>query len=315
MCNCKQKEYVLIPELETALNSEEAYSRVRSYSSFQNEFENTGTNIAAKPKTIWLNNTDLNGPCFAGNFNFLYDGGADEAIITFNTKINFRENFSRHQKSDFIYNLNEAAKMWDNAAEIQMKDTQGNFTRKIRLRFNLAIVTNAGNANKITDVHKPGTRAIPIIIQKDREIVSRQMNVFINSDKYVLAHELGHVWGLSDEYKDRGASGWLNMKFSPCHIGTGSPYINDKISIMNEGYSDASEFRTRFFLHFGRTILSAFWNSPVFIRPVIHNGKRVARSIQARVALLKKNLKGEAPFTNNMPYNPLYTPFQIAKLR
>ncbi|MCI0389317.1 MAG: peptidoglycan-binding protein [Acidobacteria bacterium] len=37
------------------------------------------------PKSIWRANTDLDAPYFGGNFNFLYNGGSNEALITFNT--------------------------------------------------------------------------------------------------------------------------------------------------------------------------------------------------------------------------------------
>lgn len=308
------EEYELIPELEMLLNKNNSYYPGRMYEQYsQGEYENGNTSAETSPKTVWLHNTELNGPCFAGNINFLYNGGANEATATYNTKISFRENFSVQQKNNFINNLQQAAATWDNAAEIQVKDIQGNFSQRIRLRFKLNIVTDSNNANKITDVHAAGTRAIPVVMGKDREVVSREMNVFINSEKNVLVHELGHVWGLSDEYKDGGVWGWLTMKFSPCHVGSDSPLVQDKMSIMNQGYTDAGEFRTRFFAHFGRAILDAFWGLKNYIHPVIYNGRTMARTIQGRVVLLKKNIAGAAPYTTDTPFNPQFTYIQVAK--
>lgn len=290
-------EYELIPEPEVVAN----------------EYESKAASTIIKPKTIWRHNTDLNAPCFAGNFNFLYSGGTD-AITTFNTVISFRKNYTDQQKRDFIHNLKQAAAVWDNAAEIQIKDSHGNYSYKIGLRFKLNIVTDSKNANKVTDVHPQGTRALPLIIAKDREVVSKQLNVFINSTKYILVHELGHVWGLDDEYKDTGVSGWLAMKFSPCHVGKNSPVVNDKTAIMNEGYSNTGEFRTRYFKHFGRALLGAFWNLPEFVIPIKQNGRVIAKTIHGRIALLKKDIAGSAPYSTDMPpSNPQFSIIQVAK--
>jgi hypothetical protein len=54
------------------------------------------------PKTIGLYNTDLNAPYFGGNFNFLYNGGANEATITFNAYLSYRKNYTDTQKRDFV---------------------------------------------------------------------------------------------------------------------------------------------------------------------------------------------------------------------
>jgi hypothetical protein len=279
---------------------------------YESGYESGPAVAAPKPKMIWRHNTDLNAPCFVGNFNFLYNGGANEATATFNTVVSFRKNFTDQQKKDFINNLKQAADVWDNAAELQVKDIRGNYSHRIRLRFKLSIVTDPKNANKRTDVHAPGTRAIPVVIGKDREIVSKEMNVFINSTRNVLAHELGHVWGLDDEYKDKGVGGWLTMHLSPCHVG--KRYISDKIAIMNEGYTNAGEFRTRYFTHFGRALLEAFWGVPDFINPVVRDGKVIARTIQGRIALLKKNIGGSAPYTTSVPpHNPQFGIIQTGK--
>ena len=125
----KEPEYELIPELEMLLN-EGQHSRYSNgnYPLYrENEYEDSGTAIA-KPKTIWRHNTELNGPCFAGNFDFLYNGGANEATATFNTKISFRQNFPAQQKNDFINNLKRAA-----AAAGRRAHRRGGANRGVRL--------------------------------------------------------------------------------------------------------------------------------------------------------------------------------------
>ncbi|HRB14697.1 MAG TPA: hypothetical protein PK224_02810 [Nitrospira sp.] len=87
---------------------------------------------------------------------------------------------------------------------------------------------------------------------------------------------------------------------------------------MNEGYMDergnTGEFRGRYFKHLGRAILNAYWGLKNYVRPIQHNGKVVARSVQGRVALLKRNIAGAAPYANDvLPFNPRFTLIQVAK--
>ena len=312
-------EWELLPEFEVMFNelsSGQFEQRRQNVYSLHNrryngrDYETNTAPVAERPKNIWLNNTDLNAPYFGGNFNFLYNGGAAEATITFNTVLSFRRNFSEAEKRNFVDNLRKAVDVWDNAAEVQIKDINGNFNDKIKLRFKLAIVKDSKHANKKTDVNPNGTRAV-WFMEKGRENVMRELNVFIGSSRNVLVHELGHVWGLLDEYKDR----WISMKLSLGHVGAGSPLLNDKKAIMNEGFwTDDGEFRGRYFQHFGRAILKSFWGLKNYMIPFKMNGKIVARSVQGRIALLKKDIAGSAPYTADMPpFNRQFTNIQIAK--
>jgi len=265
------------------------------------------------PKTILLYNTDLNAPYFGGNFNFLYNGGADEATITFNTYLSYRKKYTDVQKRDFVNWLRDAVAVWDSAAEVQVKDNSGNYNKRIKLRFRLNLVSKAENANKITDIH-PNNTWSSWFNGKNREIVMRELNVFIGSARNVLVHELGHVWGLLDEYHTK----WIEMKFSPGHVGSSSPLIKDTKAIMNIGYQDEAsntgEFRTRYFTHFGRALLGAFWGLNNYVAPVRFNGKTVAKSIYGRIALLKRDIAGSAPYTTDMPpLNPQFTYFTVSK--
>jgi hypothetical protein len=165
----------------------------------------------------------------------------------------------------------------------------------------------------VADVFAAGGRtAWPFA--KDRETVRRELNVFITSSRNTLIHELGHVWGLLDEYD----TAWLEKKFSPGHVGTDSPLVKDKKAIMNEGYMDETgntgEFRGRYFQHFGRALLKSFWGLKDYMIPVRFNGKTVAQNVQGRIALLKKDIAGSAPYTSDVPpFNPQFTHIQIAK--
>lgn len=265
------------------------------------------------PKTIARHNTDLDAPYFGGNFNFLYNGGANEALITFNTYLSYRKNYPEAEKRNFINNLKRAADVWDAAAEVQVRDINGNYNDKIKLRFKLNIVRDSKNSNKKTDVHPTGSRST-WFIGKGRETVMRDLNAFIGSSRNVLVHELGHVWGLMDEYDAR----WIEKKLSLGHVGTSSPLVKDKKAIMNEGYADeignTGEFRGRYFKHFGRALLNSFWGLKNNVIPIKHNGKVVSRTVQGRIVLLKKDIAGSAPLTNDiLPFNPRFTAIQVAK--
>jgi len=308
------EEFELLPEFEIPLNESREYAfypgkMKEQYG--QSEYE-TGV-VAANPKTISLYNTDLNAPYFGGNFSFLYNGGASEAVITLNTYLSYRKKYSDKEKRDFISNLQSAIDVWDNAAEIQIQDNAGNYSSKIKLRFKLNFVTNPKNANKVTDVH-PNNTWSSWFNGKNREIIMREINVFIGTSRNTFVHELGHVWGLLDEYDTK----WIEKKFSPGHIGTNSPLLKDTKSIMNIGYQDerfnSGEFRTRYFTHFGKALLPAFWGLPNYVQPVKHNGRVISKTIQGRIALLKKDIAGSpAETTDNPPFNPKFTKINITK--
>lgn len=288
---------------------EEAYQTIRLSRGSQ-EFE-TAMPAVPSPKTISIYNTDLSAPYFGGNFNFLYNGGSNEAVITYNTYLSYTKPFPKDRKDELVENLRKAAAIWDGAAEVQVRDASGNYNDRIRLRFNVnPSITNPKNANKRTQVHPAGSRTV-FFIDKNRETVMRDLNIFIGSSRNVLVHELGHVWGLKDEYKDR----WISMKLSLGHVGPGSPLINDTMSIMNTGYNtNNGEFRTRYFAHFGRAILGAFWGLKKYMIPVRQGGKVVANTVQGRIALLKRDIAASPPYTaDRLPFNPMFTHIQIAK--
>ena len=279
-----------------------------SATSIAQEYE--GNVAVASPKPIAIYNTDLNAPYIGGNFNFLYNGGSNEAVITYNTYLSYTKPFPQQKKDELKKYLEEATKIWDGAAEVQVRDAAGNYNDRIRLRFKINHeIKNPKNANKRTQVHPAGSRTV-FFIDKDRETVMRDLNIFIGSTRNVLVHELGHVWGLKDEYKDR----WISMKLSLGHVGPGSPFINDTMSIMNTGYDrDNGEFRARYFAHFGRAILRAFWGLKKYMIPMRLGGKVVSNTVQGRIALLKRDIAGSPPYTADRPFNPVFLHIEIAK--
>jgi hypothetical protein len=282
----------LIPELELMLEAPAGPA--------------AGKTTAPQAKTISLHNTDLNAPYSGGNFDFLYNGGANEATITLNTFLSWRTNFPPNQKRDFQAALTAAVAAWDNAAQVQIKDGSGGFNKQINLRFKLNIVQDRRQANKVTDVHEAGDSAVWFMFRyPDRSVVIREINVFINADTPTLAHELGHVWGNLDEYDQNVFENYL----SPGHIAGDSPLMKDTSALMNIG----AEFRTRYFTHFGSAIASAFWDVPGFTQPNIYKGKTVSRSIMGRIVLLKKDITGNAPGATTNPFNPPFTSFQLTR--
>ncbi|MDX2248682.1 MAG: hypothetical protein SF052_17990 [Bacteroidia bacterium] len=257
--------------------------------------------MTARSKTIWLHNTDLDAPYVGGNFNFLYNSGSNEAIITLNAFLKFRENFSSAQKNDFIAVLKEAASYWDRAAKIEIMDANKQYTQSITLRFVVKIVSQKKNSNKVIDVFPSGKRVLPFF-PKNTEVVAREVNVHIDIDKKTMAHELGHVWGYPDEYERGG-------KFIG-HVGRKSPLIKDIKALMNLG----DEFRGRYFTHIGRAILGkGFSHLDQFMQPVVVNGKVAATATIGRVVLLKKDIKGDPPYPDSREFNPKYTTVQVAQ--
>jgi hypothetical protein len=300
----QEQEYELLPEFDI-LNSEYAQEFFNETPAYENEYERAATRQL--PSSINLYDTNLNAPCFAGNFNFMFDGVANKALATFNTDVLFKAGVPDPEKPNIWARLKEAAAYWNNAAALEIKDKNGNYSRQVSLGFELKPVTNPKYSNKRTSVHPDGSKAI-IFMDKDREVVSLEMHLFASSTPLEIAHELGHIWGLKDEYKDSGKIGWITMKISPCHIGTGSPFLNDINAIMNGG----NEFRTRYFTHFGRAILNSFWSMPDYIIPVVQNGRVVARTIQGRIRLLKRTVTGGTPGGFGA-LNPQFGLIQVAR--
>jgi len=295
--------YELLPEFEMSDEYDQEILDDREF--YEYEYEGKAPVAPPMPSSINLYDTDLNAPCFAGNFNFMFDANTNKATATFNTDLSFKS--AAIDKGKVFARLQEAANYWTNAAALEIKDKNGNYSRRIDLGFQVKTVANPKYANKRTSVHPDGSKAI-LLMQKDREVVSLEMHIFASSSPLVIAHELGHVWGLKDEYKDSGKIGWVTMKVSPCHVGTRSPLLNDTNALMNGG----NEFRTRYFKHFGRAILNAFWRMPNHIIPVIRNGQVIGKTIQGRIRLLKKTVTGGAHNTFG-PLNPQFDIIQVAK--
>jgi len=265
------------------------------------------------PKFFKRFNTDLDAPYVGGNFNFLYNPGSDYAHVILNTYIDWKGKFSQTDKNDFIARLQDAVSIWDGAGQVQIRDSAGNYTKHVTLRFYLGIQHTDEGVNKVTHVSAAGTRAAWYTPYKDRDLVTWSINVFINSSRNTLVHELGHAWGLRDEYD----AGWFENHFSPGHVDSDSDAIKDKVSLMNDGYMDEvnniGEFRTRFFVHFGRAIAGTFLDNAQFLKLNMMGSKVVSKSVLARIALLKKNIAGQAPYRSDQLYNPVFTSFQVTK--
>ncbi|MFZ2898073.1 MAG: hypothetical protein WA004_05595 [Saprospiraceae bacterium] len=256
-----------------------------------------------QPASVSYQNTDLAAPYKAGNFNFSYKGGSDEAVVTFKAFLRFRNGIEQPEKDKFRRVLKDSVSCWDRAAQLEIKDNTGAYSKKIVLRFQLAEVSKKEEANKVIDVYKEGKRLVPFFPKDVLGVVARQVNVHADIDVKTMAHELGHVWGALDEY---------NRSFkSVGHVGRKSPLLKDTSALMHDG----DEFRVRYFTHFGRAILKVFFNLEKYRRPVIINKTPVATAINGRISLLKRDISGALPYSTDQQFNPRFTTIQVARRR
>ena len=268
---------------------------------FNSNFDNE-----VKPTLISKSNTDLDAPYKSGNFNFLYNGG-NEAIVTFNAYYRFRKGIDEPTQISFKQKMFKAIEYWNKSAKLEIMDGKGTYSKSITFIFKLEEVKDKNNANKVVDIHRQNQR-FAILGPKNTGVVLRDVNVPLHFSAKDLAHELGHVWGLLGQYK-------RPFKIIG-HVGRNSPLINDTKSLMHEdkkGIEDI-EFRTWFFKHIARTVLTSFKNVENY-RKYIKNpntGKNVAYSITGSIKLLKKSIYGDLPYTIDMDYNPVDENIRVA---
>jgi hypothetical protein len=247
-------------------------------------------------KTVSVRNTDLDAPYMGGNFDFSFDGDY-KATVTFNTYYKFASGINDTDKLDFKRKMKIAAECWDLAAAMYIMDKHGNFSKLIVFKFVLNEVADKKKANKVTDVYKSGQNTF-LIGTKDTGVVVRDVNVPIHFEVKELAHELGHVWGLLDQYDRPGK--WVG------HVGRTSPLRKDTLSLMHDG----DEFRPWFFSHIGKEVLKAFRNEDLYKKPIKSDEKVIGHVILGRIKLWKKNIGGDKPYGTSQPHNPLYTAVQ-----
>ncbi|MEO8773147.1 MAG: hypothetical protein ABI263_00375 [Gelidibacter sp.] len=241
-----------------------------------------------------VRNTDLDAPYSGGNFDYLYDGSNFK--VTFVAFINFKKKFQVNEKATFIYNLKKAVENWNNSALIDVLDEKGKLLKSVSLNFNLLIVSSKKqHFNKEVEVHPMGTfySALTVLDShgKDREIVMKEVNVGIKSSMETLTHEMGHVYGLEDEYN----SGFVD-RFNPASprrlIGDEPKVYKDKKALMNNG----DEFRTRYFLHFAREIIRLEYNSHYVKKEIMDkSGKDRITDFtygNAKIRLIKNDIMG-----------------------
>ena len=204
--------------------------------------------------------TELGGAYNAGNFDFEVDSAKGEATVTLRVFVDFsRSSFTKAQKKKFLADLNKAAAAWDKAATIQLTDLETKQGKNFSLRFKLSIVSE-GKEHKKVDVFDPraNERLAWIAVDENRAMVAKDINVLIDQGYQTLAHELGHAFGLEDEYNGGYWQGLL-----PFHTrnawdaiwGSPSPLEKDTNALMNSG---KSEFRERYFSHFKDAVSDAY---------------------------------------------------------
>lgn len=181
-------------------------------------------------------NTDL-GKFSHGNFDVAYDPRLGILQVTLKVAYGFESGITVDKQEEFKTNLRGAVQAWDNAG-VYLRSGDPVLNPVIPIRFQLQEV--ASGAHFKVDVEKADRR----------EWVGYDLNVWENTSKQTLTHELVHVFGNYDEYRGSGFEGWLERRM----YWHDNAHLKDTKALANEGM----EFRVRYFDHFARYVNQQF---------------------------------------------------------
>jgi len=181
-------------------------------------------------------NTDL-GKFSHGNFDVAYDSRLGILQVTLRVTYRFQSGITLAKQNEFKNNLKGAAAAWDNAG-VYLRSADPVLNSVIRIHFKLQEV--ASGAHFTIDVEKAYRR----------EWVGYDLNVWEDTPKQILIHELGHVFGDYDEYRESGFQAWVERRM----YWHDNAYLGDTNALMNKGM----EFRGRYFDHFARYVNQQF---------------------------------------------------------
>jgi hypothetical protein len=174
--------------------------------------------------------TDL-GKFIYGNFDVMYLPGSGELLVVLKVKYKFEDGVEQGNRTAIRARMYLAAQVWNNAG-VTLQSRMFVLNPILRFRFEVREVPSG--EHKVVDVRAG----------KMRENVAFELNIHQDTDVPTLVHELGHVFGNYDEYRDDGVWSWLMSHFSLAHDGR---FLSDTKALMN---NDMKEFRGRYFDHF-----------------------------------------------------------------
>jgi hypothetical protein len=178
-----------------------------------------------------VKNTEL-GALWIGNFDFSLTK-KEGVLITFKFKFWFENGISSNEEEEFKKTFFEAFENYWGTNPYYLKGNEKAIAPKIPIRFLAKEVTD-NSFHKVVVVNDGWIRAY----------VSKNVNLYDNSNHKTIAHEVGHVFGLRDEY-DGGS--WENMMWHG-----DEDHEEDHWALMNNG----QEMRPRYFEHVKAEVLS-----------------------------------------------------------
>ena len=171
-------------------------------------------------------NTNL-GAGLGGNFDFLFEGrGVD---VNVKVKFKFESDITPDEQRDFKRRFFDSIEIYWTYSGVGI-DVLGDYPVKF-IPINITAAEVSADEHKIVDVERT----------RSRSNVIYDMNIALNNNAGVIAHEFGHVLGLYDEYRSTGWNAWENL--GPWKR---LQYWKDTKALMNSG----TELRARYFTHF-----------------------------------------------------------------
>ena len=188
------------------------------------------------PGPISRLNTDL-GKFSHGCFDVAYR--PDDGVLQVTLKVNylFETGIDDATQKHLKLRMIDAVERW-NQSGVYLRSSDLVLNPVILIRFQLH------------EIGKGVHFTVDVQASDRREWVGLQLNIDQKTPTFVLAHELGHMLGNYDEYRDTGFMAWVERRM----YWRDNRHLKDVRALMNQG----SELRARYFDHFERFINDHF---------------------------------------------------------
>lgn len=146
-----------------------------------------------------------------GKFAFDYDGG-DEAFVTFRTYLDTSRLPDDSTRTVFADRLRDAVDGFDSAAFVRLTNTSTGAVSDVDLRFRLELVDDPGDAHKKTVAYPGGAVQTDGPFKRIASVSANRVQLPVDPpcNEAVFAHEVGHVFGMPDEYEIGGILGFFH---------------------------------------------------------------------------------------------------------